>query len=55
MTSETVQIHGLKELNAKLKRMAARDANRITRRGISKMAQVIRKEMRDRAPRRLET
>lgn len=51
MTSETVQIHGLKELNAKLKRMAARDANRITRRGISKMAQVIRKEMRDRAPR----
>ena len=29
MTSETVQIHGLKELNAKLKRMAARDANQL--------------------------
>ena len=50
MASELVKIDGLKELNAKLKRMSARDSNRIVRRGISKMAQVIRKEMRERAP-----
>lgn len=51
MSGEVVQISGLKELNAKLKKMASRDANRITRRGISKMAQIIRKEMRAQAPR----
>lgn len=50
MPTEVVKIQGLKELNAKLKSMATKDANRITRRGIAKMAQVIRKEMRQRAP-----
>lgn len=50
MPAEVVKIEGLKELNAKLKNMASKEANRITRRGIAKMAQVIRKEMRQRAP-----
>ena len=46
-----VQISGLKELQASLDRLAKRDSNRIARRGISKMAQIIRKEMRAQAPR----
>lgn len=50
MPAEVVKIEGLKELNAKLKSLATKEANRITRRGIAKMAQVIRKEMRQRAP-----
>jgi HK97 gp10 family phage protein len=52
MPSEVVTIDGLKELNAKLKSLATKEANRITRRGITRMATVIRKEMRARAPKK---
>lgn len=50
MTGETVQIEGLKELHDRLNALAKKESRKIARRGIAKMAQVIQKEMKARAP-----
>ncbi len=48
--SAEIQIEGLKGLQETLEKLAKKDSRRITRRGIAKIGQVIRKEMRNRAP-----
>lgn len=50
MASTGAQVTGLKDLNRALKQLGGRTAEKAARTGIAKMAQVIRKEMRDRAP-----
>lgn len=50
MAGETIKIEGLKELQDRLNALAKKESRKIARRGISRMAQVIQKEMKARAP-----
>jgi len=52
LASSGVEIKGLREINRELKNLDRKVATKISRAGAAKMAQVIRKEMRRRAPKR---
>ncbi|MFP1683341.1 HK97-gp10 family putative phage morphogenesis protein [Alloalcanivorax sp. C16-1] len=52
MANSGLEIKGLKETNRALKQLDKKVAGRIARGGTAKMAQVLRKEMRSRAPSR---
>lgn len=45
-------IKGFEQISKKLKNMEKKAGNKVVRRGVSKMAQVVRKEMRKNAPRK---
>lgn len=45
-------IKGFEQISRKLKNIEKKAGNKVVRRGVSKMAQVVRKEMRRNAPRR---
>lgn len=47
----SVKVTGLREMNSALKKLDAKVANKISRAGIAEAAKVMRKEMRERAPR----
>ena len=50
MTQTRISIEGLREMNDALKELEGKAASQATRAGIAKAAQVVRKEMRNRAP-----
>jgi HK97 gp10 family phage protein len=47
-----IKLNGFKEISKTLKTLETKTANKIVRKGVAKMAQIVRKDMRKRAPRK---